>query len=195
MEQRLFKTTTAVLAVITVSGCLNRESAVTNTQPMSSALSPDEQLAVRAVVAGFADTWNRHDMNAMHALDTDDVEWINVTGNHWRGKAAVYKGHDNIHRTIFAKTQMNVLDTSTRPIAPGVALVVATMMFSPVITPLGQLVPDLKSRGTFTVVRRDGVWKIVHFQNTSVDPDAEKDDPITWDETGFLPGKGVKKPD
>ena len=27
--------------------------------------------------------------------------------------------------------------------------------------------------------------KIVHFQNTTIDPDAEKHDPATWDETGF----------
>jgi len=26
-------------------------------------------------------------------LDTKDAEWINVTGNYWRGKAAVYKCH------------------------------------------------------------------------------------------------------
>jgi uncharacterized protein (TIGR02246 family) len=158
-------------------------------------LSTDDDVAVRAIVAEFANTWNRHDMKAMHALDTEDVEWINVTGNHWLGKAAVYKGHDTIHRTIFAKTEMGVLDTSSRLIAPGVALVVATMTFSNGITPLGQVAPDLKTRGTFTLVRRDAAWKIAHFQNTTVDPIAEKDDPITWDETGFLPGKSLKKPE
>ena len=45
-----------------------------------------------------------------------------------------------------------------------------------------------KTRASFTMVKRDGVWKIAHFQNTTVDLDAEKNDPITWDETGFLPG-------
>jgi hypothetical protein len=29
---------------------------------------------VRSVVKEFANTWNRHDMKAMHELDTDDVE-------------------------------------------------------------------------------------------------------------------------
>ena len=43
------------------------------------------------------------------------------------------------------------------------------------------------------MVKRDGIWRIAHFQNTIVDPDAEKNDPITWDETGFLPGG--KEPD
>jgi uncharacterized protein (TIGR02246 family) len=105
-----------------------------------------------------------------------------------RGKAAVYKGHDTIHRTIFAKTSMTVEETAIRPIAPNVAVVVATMTFGPVITPTGQKVPKIKTRGSFTAVKSEGVWRIAHFQNTIVDPEAEKNDPITWDESGFLPG-------
>ena len=30
-------------------------------------------------------------MRGMHELDTEDVEWINISGNHWRGKDIVYK--------------------------------------------------------------------------------------------------------
>jgi hypothetical protein len=66
---------------------------------------------------------------------------------------------------------------------------VATMKFGPVISLTGQTAPEAKTRGTFTAVKRAAVWKIAHFRNTIVDPDAEKDDPITWDETGFLPGR------
>ena len=80
-------------------------------------------------------------MQAMHELDTEDVEWINVTGNHWRGKPVVYKGHDTIHRTIFAKTDMRVQQTAIRSIAPDVAVAVATLTFGPVITPTGQTMP------------------------------------------------------
>ena len=116
------------------------------------------------------------------------AQWINVTGNYWRGRDAVYKGHDTIHRTIFAKTTMSVQETVIRSIAPGVALAIATMNFGPVISPTGQVSPDLKTRGTFTTVKRDGIWSIAHFQNTTVDLVAEKNDPITWDETRFLPG-------
>ena len=150
--------------------------------------STEDESTVRAIVSEFANTWNRHDMKTMHDLDTEDVEWINVTGNYWRGKPAVYKGHDIIHRTIFAKTSMSVKKTEVRSIAPNVAVVVATMTFGPVITPTGQELPELKTRGSFTMVKREGTWRIAHFQNTVVDPDAEKNDPITWDETGFLPG-------
>jgi len=32
---------------------------------------------------------------------------------------------------------------------------------------------------TDILVKRDGAWKSVHFQNTSVDAEAEQNDPIT----------------
>lgn len=151
-------------------------------------LSDADQSAAKTVVAEFAKTWNRHDMKAMHALNTDEVHWINVAGNQWRGNAEVYKGHDAIHRTVFAKTQMSIEAIAVRALAPDVAVAVATMHFSLVIDPAGREIRDLKTRGSFVLLKRNGVWKIGHFQNTTIDPLAEKNDPITWDETGFRPG-------
>ncbi len=148
----------------------------------------DDESAVRALVYEFANAWNRHDMPAMHELDTEDVEWINVSGNHWRGKDAVYQGHDMIHRTIFANTGMRIEQVATRILSPHVAIAVATMLFGPVITPSGQELPELKTRGSFITVQHDGIWKIAHFQNTSVDPEAERNDPVTWDNRGFVVG-------
>jgi hypothetical protein len=48
------------------------------------ALSADDETAVQGLVNGFAGAWNRHDMKAMHDLDTDDMEWVNVVGQHWQ---------------------------------------------------------------------------------------------------------------
>ena len=158
------------------------------TERQSRTFDIDDEAAVQAVAFEFANTWNRHDMQAMHELDTEDVEWINVSGHHWRGKDAVYRGHDMIHRTIFANTGMSVEDVVTRALSPDVAVVVATMMFGPVVTPSGQELAELKTRGSFIVVRQDGSWKIAHFQNTSIDPEAEHNDPVTWDSRGFVPG-------
>ncbi len=165
-----------------------------NIATKSLSLNSVDESAMRAVISEFASTWNRHDMVRMHELDTEDVEWINVTGNHWRGKAAVYKGHDTIHRTIFAKTEMSVESAVMRVIAPDVAVAVATMKFGPVIVPSGQEIPELKTRGSFILVKHGGTWKIAHFHNTSVDPEAEQNDPVTWDATGYLPGGKQRSP-
>ena len=178
------RTVLAMLAVTALSGCTTQDSATTTTPP---AFSADDESAVRALVNEFANTWNRHDMNAMHELDTEDVEWINVVGHHWRGKATVYKGHAAIHKGMSAKTSMSVESATIRSIAPNVAVAVATMHFGPSLDPRYSWVVAAKTRGSFTMVKRDGIWKIAHFQNTVIDPKAENDDLPKWDATGFPP--------
>lgn len=175
------------IAVIGLIGCATTPPSSESTNRTAQFTAADES-AVRAIVLEFAKTWNRHDMKAMHELNTADVEWINVTANHWRGNATVFKGHDTIHRTICAHTDMAVDQTLVRAIAPNVAIAVATMKFGPTMNPSGQVLPG-RTRGSFTMVKEGDRWKIAHFQNTIIDADAEKNDPITWDETGFLPGR------
>jgi hypothetical protein len=48
-------------------------------------------------------------------------------------------------------------------------------------------VVESKSRASFTTVKRDGIWKIAHFQNTVIDPKAENVDETKFDATGFPP--------
>jgi uncharacterized protein (TIGR02246 family) len=150
-------------------------------------LSADDESAIRSVASAFVDSWNRHDMAAMHQLNTDDVEWINITGNHWRGNDVVYKGHDTIHRTIFSKTNARIDDLLPRAIAPGAAIAVAAMAFGPALMPSGETVAEVKSRGSFVLVKRDTRWEIVHFHNTIMDAEAQLHDPVTWGASGYLP--------
>lgn len=174
----------AMFAAIVLSGFTTRDSASANTPP---AFSSDDESAVRSLVNEFANTWNRHDMKAMHELDTEDVEWINVVGHYWRGKATVYKGHVAIHKGMSAKTSMSVESVTIRSIAPTVAVAVATMHFGASLDPRYPWVVAAKTRGSFTMAKRDGIWKIAHFQNTVIDPKAENDDIPKWDVTGFPP--------
>jgi uncharacterized protein (TIGR02246 family) len=178
------RTVLAMLAVMALSGCTSKDSEMAST-PL--AFTTDDESAVRALVTEFANTWNRHDMKAMHELDTEDVEWINVVGHHWRGKAVVYKGHDAIHKGMVSNTSTSVEAAVIRSIAPTVAVAVATMHFGPSLDPRWPTAPASKTRASFTAVKRDGIWKIAHFQNTVVNPGAEHMDPITWDENGFPP--------
>ena len=174
----------AMLAVIALSGWAIRDSALTNAPPP---LSAEDESAVRALVNEFSNTWNRHDMKAMHELDTEDVEWINVVGHCWRGKATVYKGHVAIHKGMEATTTASVESATVRSIAPTVAVAVAIMHFVPAPDPHYPWVAPAKTRASFTMVKRDGIWKIVHFQNTLIDPKAENDDLPKFDATGFPP--------
>jgi uncharacterized protein (TIGR02246 family) len=176
---------TLALAAAVLSGVAQQTHTSTTPPP---ALSADDESAVRGLVNGFADAWNRHDMKAMHDLDTDDVEWVNVVGHYWRGKDTVRRGHTAIHKGMEAKTSMSVESTSIHPIAPDVAVVVATLHFFKKPTdPFFEGTGDTKTRGSFTMVKRDGIWKIAQFQNTVVNPKTEHDDLPSFADTGFPP--------
>jgi uncharacterized protein (TIGR02246 family) len=63
------------------------------------AASSDEE-AVRKVVNGFAEAWNRHDMNAFGALFTPDADFVAVRGTHWKGRESIQLNHAFTHGTI-----------------------------------------------------------------------------------------------
>ena len=180
----MIRTVLAMLAVTALSGCGTRDSAATTAPP---AFSAEDESAVRALVNEFANTWNRHDMKAMHELNTEDVEWINVVGHQWRGNPTVTKGHTAIHKGMSAQTSMSVESATVRSITPTVAVAVATMHFEASPDPHFPWVVSGNSRGSFTTVKIDGVWKITHFHNTSIDPKAENDDLPSFDAVGFPP--------
>ncbi len=174
----------AMLAVTALSGCSTRDSATTSTSPTFSA---GDETAVRALVNEFANTRNRHDMKAMQELNTESVEWINVVGQQWRGNTTVTKGHTAIHKGMVAQVSMSVESATIRSLAPDVAVAVATMHFGASPDRRFPWVTGGKTRGSFTAVKADGIWKIAHFQNTNIDPNAEKDDVPSFEDVGFPP--------
>ena len=151
-------------------------------------INPDE-IAVRAVVAAFCDSWTKHDMDAMHALETQDVEWVNVVGNDWRGLADVRKGHANYHHFLAAKSTCSVDSVAVRPIAPDVAIAVTAFHFGG--TGLDGKTEDTRTRSSMVMVKRDGEWKIIHQQNTIINPGTQGPaDPLNFDVKTGLPRAG-----
>ena len=63
------------------------------------AASTDEE-AVRRVVNGFPEAWNRHDMDAFGALFAPDADFVNVTGNHWKGRESIQLNHAFVHGAV-----------------------------------------------------------------------------------------------
>ena len=63
------------------------------------AASNDEE-AVRKVVSGFPEAWNRHDMNAYGALFTPDADFVNVSGLHWKGRESIQSNTAFLHGAV-----------------------------------------------------------------------------------------------
>ena len=66
---------------------------------MASAAERDEE-AARIAVNRFAETWNRHDMDAFGALFTADADFVNVTGQLWKGRKEIQRRHAYTHGAI-----------------------------------------------------------------------------------------------
>jgi hypothetical protein len=61
------------------------------------------------------------DSSVLAADAMPDVDWINVVGMHWKGRAAVLKAHAVLHKGMFANSRMLTPEiTMMREIAPNV---------------------------------------------------------------------------
>jgi uncharacterized protein (TIGR02246 family) len=149
-------------------------------------LNPQDEAAIHHLVVKYVETWNSKDLEGMHAIDTEDVEWINVRGNHWLGRPVVYKGHAALLGSALAKTTLEIIQARIRGVVPNVALAVARFRFGPLVVPGGNEIPFIVTIASFVMVLSAGDWKIKHFQNTIVDAEAEHNDPTTWEETGYV---------
>src|ERR1700733_14114760 len=56
-----------------------------------------DETEVRKVIADFGDAWDHHDAKAMAALHTEDVNFINVFGEWWKGRTEVETNLARIH--------------------------------------------------------------------------------------------------
>ena len=130
------------------------------------AQSPSDEKAIRGLASEFERAWNTHDMNVLGSITTDDVDFVNVAGLHWKGKTQVVKEHADRHKVRFKNSVWKTENVTVQFVTPDVALVHLDW------TTRGDLDFDLKPwpprKGLFSwvVVRQNGAWKIRSVQNT-----------------------------
>jgi uncharacterized protein (TIGR02246 family) len=78
------------------------------------------------VAPALVDAWNRHDMDAFGALMAEDVEFVNVLGMWWRGRADTVGAHKQVHASIFKDSVLGGRTASVKYLRPDVALVQIT---------------------------------------------------------------------
>ena len=140
--------------------------------PTLAVAAENEEVAVRKVIADFADAWDRHDVKAMVRLHTEDVDFVNIFGQWWKGWNEVEESLRRVHSTAFSKSRMLVNTELIKFLAPNVALVHGTME-------LLDAPPETMGRchSSRVLVKENGRWLISSFQNTSIrtgDPAAPK---------------------
>ncbi len=119
---------------------------------------------IQALYASFLDGWNRRSGAAVAAGFADDGDIIGFDGSHHRGRLSIAADL----RAIFGSHQTPAyvgLVRSVRPIAPGVAVLLAHAGMIPAGG--NDLDPDLHAVHTVVAVDEGGGrWRISLFQST-----------------------------
>jgi uncharacterized protein (TIGR02246 family) len=90
---------TTIIVLVSLLGAISMARAGDQDVTARNIATTDEE-AVRKVVNGFPEAWNRHDMNAFGALFTPDADFVNVGGIHWQGRELIQFNHAFLHGAI-----------------------------------------------------------------------------------------------
>lgn len=136
---------------------------------------------VRNVVAGFAATWNRHDLDAFGKLFAPDADFVNVQGHFWTGRQSIQAQHAWSHGAIPADSPgFSEEDRRYYGIFKN-----STMKFDPVDVRFlrndvavahvnWELLGDARTQNsrhgvfTFVLTRQNRGWLIAAAQNTEI---------------------------
>ena len=128
----------------------------------------NDEAGVSAIVHGFEDAWNRHDMDAFAKLFASDADFVNVIGMRWVGRDAIKQHHAASHATIFRTSTLKIGDTTVRFLKPDVATARSVWTLSGMTSANGQVAPARTGILTHVLARIDGHWLIVLTQNTDI---------------------------
>jgi ketosteroid isomerase-like protein len=146
------------------------------------AAGPGDGEDVRNVVAGFATTWNRHDLDAFGKLFAPNADFVNVAGSLWVGRQSIQAQHayshgvipaaspgfsaeDRRYYGIFRNTTLSFDQVDVRFLRKEVAIAHVHWEL------LGDARTQNPRRGVFLFVltRQNVGWLIASAQNTEVD--------------------------
>src|SRR6266446_7709028 len=125
----------------------------------------DDESAVRNVLAEYTVSWNRHDTAAFGRLFTENCDYVNVAGVHWKGVQEIVQRQAELFQNRLNTAVRTLTGVEVRFPTPDVALVHATWDVTGSSRPTRAAVPVLKEITTMTMVKTDGKWLITAFQN------------------------------
>jgi uncharacterized protein (TIGR02246 family) len=126
----------------------------------------DDERAVRNVLAEYEISWNDHDMAAFGRLFTEDCDYVNIAGVHWKGAQEIVQREAELFQNSLKTAVRTLTGTEVRFSTPDVALVHTTWDVTGSSHPTGEAVPVLKEITTMVMVKTNGKWLITALQNT-----------------------------
>jgi uncharacterized protein (TIGR02246 family) len=123
---------------------------------------------VRSSVRSFYDDFNSHGW--AHAVNYTTEDWVHINplGGSTRGRDAVLKELEQVHRTFLNGVSDTIEDMTVKFASPEVAVATVTSQMSTFTTPDGTKHENEQHIRTFILIRRNDRWMIMQDQNTAV---------------------------
>jgi uncharacterized protein (TIGR02246 family) len=124
--------------------------------------------AIKSIETQFEAAWNQHDIKALGALLTDDVDFITVGGQWLRDRAEFETYHAELHKAQFKDSVLTIKDTQMRFLKSDVAVVHVRWSMRGDRDANGT--PRETREGMFTqvMIKQNGLWRITAAQNTNI---------------------------
>ena len=130
---------------------------------MPADLAPGDRAALERIVGRLEAAWNAMDGSAFAAPFAGDADFVNIRGEHFRGRPAIAAGHAAIFQTIYAGSTNQYTVEGARLLRPEVALVHVRSLLH---APRGPLAGRHGARFSLVLTKEPGGWEIAALHNT-----------------------------
>jgi len=144
--------------------------------------SQTDEKQIQSQVAQMVSDWNTHEFQNMDSYMTDDVEWVNIVGMWWKGRAEVKAAHQGNFGAFFKGVPFTQKNLKTRFLTKDVAVATLISSVGEFFPPDGidhgnNKMPASDDILTLVFVKKNGKWLIASGQNTVVDARAANNNP------------------
>jgi len=110
-------------------------------------------------------------MTAFAAAFSENADFVNVVGMHWRGRQEIEVKHTVTHRTIFRNSNLQIVDQSVRFLSPSVAIAHVWTQLKGAESLPGRNVQDIRRTLLTCVLAKEADrWLITAAHNTDIVP-------------------------
>ena len=148
-------------------------------------MNSDNAKIVSDIVTLLETAWNSADGAGFARPFAEDADFVNIRGDHMRGRPVIAQGHQGIFDTIYKASAVQYEVAAVRPLAPTVLLahVKATLK-----APTGPLAGQHNSLFTMILILDQNEWRIAAFHNTLVAKSYPRERQVAcraWCDLGF----------
>jgi uncharacterized protein (TIGR02246 family) len=134
---------------------------------------PDDETAIKRVIATYDEYWNRHEFARTAELRTDDSENVNVLGLR-ETRADIAKGGPPYYQQLFGNSTLHNTVISIKFIKSDVAAVDSSWEMTGMKCPDGSDVSYRKGLMSLVMTKDRGRWLIAVFHNLDLPAPADR---------------------